>query len=294
MPYLYLVGALLCLSTLSIFGTAYNRKNAGRKGITALYNLLLCASACVTWGVIYAFDFSFDAKALLYSLGFGVCYAVVMISLIKALSKGPIALTSLIVQLSLIGTTIWGFMFWNSWDKSKALLVISGLLLVVISLTLCLFNGSDKKHGARFSWKWLFFAILSFIANAGCSIFQKSEQIALNGKHGSMFMFFSVLLATIICGVYFIFSKKHSVKEVVKSAGIFPLLAGVGSALGNMFVVLLASTPLSPNVIYPTVAVGCLVINSIASAFVFKEKLAWWQWVGILVGAVAVTLLSIS
>jgi drug/metabolite transporter (DMT)-like permease len=61
-----------------------------------------------------------------------------------------------------------------------------------------------------------------------------------------------------------------------------------------MFVVLLASTPLSPNVIYPTVAVGCLVINSIASAFVFKEKLAWWQWVGILVGAVAVTLLSIS
>ena len=294
MPYLYLVSALLCLSTLSIFGTAYNRRNAGRKGITALYNLLLCASACVTWGVIYAFDFSFDARALLYSLGFGVCYAVVMISLIKALAKGPIALTSLIVQLSLIGATIWGFMFWNSWDESKASLVITGLVLVVISLALCLFNGSDKRHGARFSWKWLFYALLAFFANAGCSIFQKSEQIALNGEHGSMFMFFSVLLATIICGVYFIFSKKPNVKEVIIHSGVFPLLSGVGSALGNLFVVILATSDLSPNLIYPAVAVGCLAINSIASAFVFKEKLAWWQWLGILVGAVAVTLLSIS
>ena len=292
MPYLYLISAVLMLSTISVLGAAYNRKNAEYQNVTALYNLLICASACVTWGVIYAFDFSFDAKALIYSLGFGVCYAIVMISLIKALNNGPISLTSLLIQLSLIGTTVWGFAFWNTWDVKKAPLVLSGLVLVVISLSLCLYT--DRKQDGKISIKWLVCVMLAFIANAGCAIFQRSEQIAFNGKHGSMFMFFSVLIATVICTVYFIIAKKPNVKQVLKNSWYFPLSAGVSSALGNLFIVLLATTPISPNLIYPAVAVGCLAISSAVSAFIFKEKLAWWQWLGILVGAVAVTLLSIS
>ena len=94
--------------------------------------------------------------------------------------------------------------------------------------------------------------------------------------------------------MYFIIAKKPNVKQVLKNSWYFPLGAGVSSALGNLFIVLLASTPLSPNLIYPAVAVGCLAIASAVSAFIFKEKLAWWQWLGILVGALAVTLLSIS
>ena len=291
-PYVYLISAVVLMYILSLLGTGYNRKNANRENTTVLYNLLLCASACVTWGVIYAFDFSFDAKALLYSLGFGACYAIVMITLIKALSLGPTSLTALMQQLSLIGATVWGFVFWNSWDAKKAPIVISGLVLVIISLILCLY--SSKKSEGKVSWKWLGYAILMFIANAGCSIFQKSEQIVFNGKHGSMFMFFSVLFATLICLISFLISKKPNVKETVKRAWFFPLGAGISSALGNMFVVLLATTTLSPNLIYPTIAVGGLAITSIASAFLFKEKLAWWQWIGVAVGAIAVAILSIS
>ncbi len=292
MPYLYLIGALLALSTLSVLGAGYNRKNADKKNVTAVYNAMLCVFASITWGVIYIFDFSFEPKALLYSLGFGVCFAIVMIGMINALAKGPTSLTALIQQLSLIGATVWGFAFWNTWQASKAPLVLSGLALVVISLALCLYSG--KERGGMITLSWLVNVALVFVANAGCSIIQKSEQIAFDGKHGSMFMFFSVLIATVICGVAFMFSKKVEVKSVIKSSWVFPFGAGVCSALGNMFVVLLATTPLSPNLIYPAIAVGCLAIASCVSAFIFKEKLAWWQWVGIAVGAVAVALLSIS
>ena len=133
-----------------------------------------------------------------------------------------------------------------------------------------------------------------FIANAGCTIFQKNEQIALNGKHGSMFMFFGVMLATIICLVFFLTSKKPNVKEIVKTSWMFPLGAGISNAMSNLFVVLLATTPLSPNLVYPAIAVGGLTITSVVSFFLFKEKLAWWQWIGIAIGAIAVTLLSIN
>jgi drug/metabolite transporter (DMT)-like permease len=35
------------------------------------------------------------------------------------------------------------------------------------------------------------------------------------------------------------------------------------------------------------------MVNSFFSAFVFKEKMRWWQWVGVAVGAAAVAILSI-
>lgn len=292
MPYVYLVSSIFLMSVLSLLGTGFNKKNIGKENITHLYNFLLCAFACITWGAIYAFDFSFEPKALLYSLGFGVCYAIVMLSLIKALAEGPTSLTALVQQLSLIGATIWGFVFWNTWDIKKAPLVITGLVLVVISLILCL--RSAKKAKEKITLKWLMYALILFIANAGCSIFQKSEQIAFDGKHGSMFMFFSVLLATVVCAVIFFVSKKPNVKEIVKGSWYFPCGAGVSSALGNMFVVLLATTTLSPNLIYPSIAVGGLAITSSVSVILFKEKLAWWQWLGIAIGAIAVALLSIS
>ena len=63
--------------------------------------------------------------------------------------------------------------------------------------------------------------------------------------------------------------------------------------LRNLFVIFLATSPISPSVIYPVIAVGGLSVSSIFSLVVFKEKLYWWQWLGILVGAVAVVLLSI-
>jgi multidrug transporter EmrE-like cation transporter len=41
------------------------------------------------------------------------------------------------------------------------------------------------------------------------------------------------------------------------------------------------------------IAVGGLAVTSIFSLVAFKEKLHWWQWVGVAVGAVAVALLSL-
>ena len=114
MPYAYLISAVALVSVLSLLGSGYNKKNANKENITTIYNLLLCSASCVSWAIIYAFDFSFEPKALLYSLGFGVCYAIVIISLTKSLACGPTSITALIQQLSLIGATIWGFIFWSA------------------------------------------------------------------------------------------------------------------------------------------------------------------------------------
>ena len=292
MPYLYLVSAVVLMSILNIFGAGFNRTEAGKgKNITPFYNFLLCSAACITWGVIYLCDFSFDSRVLLYSVLFGVCYAGIAITSIKALAEGPTLLTTLLQQLSLIGVTLWGFVFWNTWDVAKAPLVLTGLALVVVSLVLSLYSG--EKTGKKITVKWLAYASVMFVVTASCAIVQKAEQIAFEGKHGAMFMFFGVMIAAMICLGYFLLTEKPDVQKMLKTAWWYPVGAGMSSALGNLFVVLMA-TKLSSNLVYPTLAVGCLALTSVGAVVLFKEKLAWWQWIGVAVGTVAVALLSIS
>ena len=53
------------------------------------------------------------------------------------------------------------------------------------------------------------------------------------------------------------------------------------------------TSTLSPSLIYPTLAIASIAITTLFSTLVFKEKIYWWQWVGVFVGTVAVVLLSI-
>ena len=292
MPYLYLVSAVVLMSILNIFGAGFNRTESGKeKNITPFYNFLLCGAACITWGVIYLCDFSFEPSVLVYSAIFGVCYAGIAITSIKALAEGPTLLTTLLQQLSLIGVTVWGFAFWDTWDVKMAPLVLSGLALVVVSLVLSLYSG--EKSGKKITFKWLAYASVMFVVTASCSIVQKEEQNAFDGEHGSMFMFFGVLLAMLICLGYFLLTEKPNTRKMMKTAWYYPVGAGMSSSLGNLFVVLMA-TKLTSNLVYPTLAVGCLALTSVGAVVLFKEKLAWWQWIGVAIGTVAVALLSIT
>ena len=45
--------------------------------------------------------------------------------------------------------------------------------------------------------------------------------------------------------------------------------------------------------VYPVLSIGSLMVTTFFSVFIFKEKMRWWQWIGVVVGATAVGLLSI-
>lgn len=71
-------------------------------------------AALVAWAVLFCIEPSFDWGVVLYSLGFGTCFLTCNIGIVIAMKTGPVSLTSLIVQLSLIATTVWGFFFWDT------------------------------------------------------------------------------------------------------------------------------------------------------------------------------------
>ncbi|MBE7080456.1 MAG: hypothetical protein E7371_04375 [Clostridiales bacterium] len=286
--YIYLVVATICISMTGILGGYYNRKNTD-KSASALYSFVQICSVFVGWLILYLTDFSFDVAVLPYSLGFGVGYTLAMVGMIKAMDTGSVALTSLIMQLSLIGTTIWGFFFWGSKVTPS---VVIGLGLVAVALVLCLYNGKEKVEQKN-SKAWLMYVTVMFLGNACCTIFQKNQQLAFDGKHGAQLMCFATFFALVLCFIRFLRGEKGDVKRVLKTSAHFPILSGVSNVCSNFFVLLLAVSPLSPSLVYPVLSVGGLMVTMLFSLFAFHEKIKWWQWLGIAFGASAVALLSI-
>ena len=286
--YIYLILSVFMSASSSVFGKIFNKHNDGRRDSSAFYNFFLMLSACLGWGILYAVDFSFDVGVLWYSALFAVCYITTNIGIINALKYGPTTLTSLLIGLSLIVTTIWGFVFWNA---EISLLVIVGLVLVVCAIVLCLYSKeSDKK---AFSWKWLVYVILAFFGNAGCSIVQRTQQMNYDGQHGNMLMLFATGISAFIYLFVYLKSDRRETAAMLKTSWWVPVCAGVCNIILNVLVMLMAVTTLSSSLIYPVIGVGGLAVVTVFSLFVFKERMRWWQWLGVAIGAVSVVLLSV-
>lgn len=288
MAYLYLISTVFLSASTSIFGKAFNRKNEGYKDVSIFYNLLMMISVFSGWGILFLTDLSFNADVLWYSVIFAIGYTTANVGIINALKYGPATLSALLTSLSLILVTIWGFIFWG--DTISAAVLI-GLVLVVLSITLCIYT--KEKDDKSISGKWIFYISLAFLGNAGCSITQRTQQVNFNGEYGNMLMFFATGLSLIASLVLYLRSNKSDSKIIFKKTGYIPILAGIGNLIMNVFVMLLATSSLSPSLIYPVIGVGALAVVTVFSLLVFKERMYPWQWLGVVLGAVAVALLSI-
>lgn len=291
MGYVFLVSSMLCGSTGSLVGTAYNRTAKDFQNPTSLYNLFNIGTALVLWLVLWLTDFSFDAGMLWYSLGFGVSYFMASFGLIGALANGPTALTALGMQLSSFTAAIWGFFFWG---EQFTLLVGIGLVLIVVALVVCLYQRSDSKE--KFSLKWFLFVLLAFAGNSGCMIVQRTAVRAAGVAPTKMMMFFAMILSVLTCVLLYIKKKCDKPMLLVKKAGYFPLIAGAANTLNNLIVILTSAenSPFSvgASFFYPVLAIGGLAITSFGSMLLFRERLTPRQWVGMAIGAVGVVLLA--
>lgn len=289
MTYCYLVMAMTFSAMITISGRLYNNKNEDRANVSNLYNMLVPIFASLGWLVFWVSDFSFEVKVLPYSILYGVCYSCFTIGMLGALKVGSTSLTALVKQVALVGVSVWGFAFWNT---SFTLASVIGIILIVISLALCLIT-KEKQKDSNNTFKWLLFAALITVGNAGCSIIQRYQQMAFDYQYKNMFMFFGVFFASIVCFFLALKEDKSNWGTAFKTSWIFPALTGFSSAISNVFILLLVKYEMSPVIIYPGIAVGGLMITTIISLLCFRERLRLMQWCGLAVGAVALVLLNL-
>lgn len=282
--------ASLTAAVNTVLGKAYNIEVKEYKTRTEGYNLIMVFTALTIWAVAFFAEFSFDFKALPYSLIFGVGYVMACYGYLSAIRYGSVALSALFSKFSLIGATIWGLIFWNAKVTS---LTIIGLVLAALSVFFCVY----KKEKNSVNLKWLFFSACAFSGNVACTVIQKQEQMDFGGKYGNFFMFLSMLFAAVISFVLYLvksgINKPFEGFKIVKGNVLMPFLSGGSNYLMNLFVMTLATSTLNPAFIYPTISVVGISITTLASVFLFKEKPTRIQWVGIILGTIACVILSL-
>ncbi len=289
MEYLYLFAAMLASAMLSIMSSMFGRYNKTTKNTSYLYSAIVTFSAFVTWGSVCIYNAEIHMGVLVYSLIYGLFYTIAMLGMFKAYQTGSVSLTAFVKQLSLIAVALWGFVFWDNPITSN---IAIGILLIVCALYFC-FKPDKNRAKVNVSVKWLIFALMLLVGNAGCSIIQKYQQIAFSGEFGNTLMFFGTTVSFVFSSILHFKGNSCKISDISKSAIIFPIIGGVSSAALNLLILLLISSPLSESIIFPGIAVGGMVVTTIFSVIVYKEKLRAVQWLGLCVGVVALILLNL-
>ncbi|MBP3918682.1 MAG: EamA family transporter [Clostridia bacterium] len=257
------------------------------------------SAAAMTGALLYA---SISAKTLyipplglLCAAIFGVFFSICVFTNLKALEEGPLSLTTLIVNFSLIFPLIYSFCFLH---EPISLFRIVGIVLLVICMLL--FTNPKITGEKKISVKWIALAVTSMLCNGLLSVISKVYAMASENAYAPQYLVYSYLFATVTSFVLFaVLRSKQPVEKRIKMKTFFShtmllliVLIGFANFGLNLMVVLLA-TLMDGAIVYPAVQGGGPMIAVLGSRIFFGEQISWKKWAAILLGIVAIVLLNL-
>ncbi len=230
---------------------------------------------------------NFNFEFLWYSVLFAVGFSMALGFSVMAIKTGSLSLSNMIIQTSLIVPALYGIIVLG--ENIKATMII-GIVILLMALVLVNYEGKTEKK--QITLKWLLFVFFSFIGNGACSTIQKVQQIEFNGMYKNEFMIVALVLTVIILFVLSFFTERDKMVKSFKNGAPMYIVYGVTNGLVNLFVILLALR-MPSSIMFPIISAGGTVAVSAVSIFVYKEKLAVTQRIGIILGIVSIILLNI-
>ena len=282
----------LCLCTYSIQGIIpkfYQAKND--KINTFIFSSIVAIVAGAIFLIKIFIDgngFNYSVGAMAFSIIYAVCYAMCFIFQVLAFKYGPLSLTALFLQLSLIIPVCYGLFFLKESLSIFGYIAIGILLLSMLFLNL----QKDKKN---FSIKWIIFVLLACFGNGVCSITQKEIQVKYSGLYKNEYMIVGLLIASVImfiCGIIYARQQGTKLLSDINKAGFYSIACGFCNGITSLLILIIVGYS-SASWFYPMLA-GCgIVFSFVISYFLFKEKISKTQIVGYVLGLIAVVLLNI-
>ena len=266
---------------------AYNKKIAGG---TFTFTAMSILFALVIFIMSAGGKFNFNLEFLPFAIGFAVSYGAASIGSFLAIGSGPLSITSLIVQYSLIIPTIYGLI---TGDKPSPYLYI-GLGLLFVSLFLV--NIEKKGEEKKISFKWIIFLLLAFFGNGLCPTVQKAQQdvfVTEQNPDGykSEFMIIALVISFVSIAVAALIFEKKGLGTKIKTGAHWYIICGLANGLVNLFVIMLAKYDAS--IVFPVISAGGIVTSALAGIFIYKEKLSAMQILGMILGTSSIVFLNL-
>lgn len=292
---------LLLVATLSahllsnIFRTRFSR----RKGVCHFdhhfFNSLASLVSAMTVLLLFHSRMTFSGTTVFLGLLFGAVNAIQQITFSQALSIGTLSYTYMIMSMSTVLSALSGAIFWQ---EKLSVLSIVGLAMMVVCLLLAVKKEEGEKKAV--SLRWMLLSLIACLATAAIGILQKTHQESDVKAELYSFLFIAFLFSLFFSLPFFIVglrSQKREEQEQPFWKGIQPywgilILCGLFIAANHMINLYLSGV-LDSAVMFPVVNGGGLILSTLASLLIFKERLSARQWVGVAFGVAAVAMLCI-
>ncbi|HZJ82203.1 MAG TPA: EamA family transporter [Clostridia bacterium] len=234
---------------------------------------------------------SLNPYTLWMGISFGIVFIGAIFSYMKAMELGPLSYSALFNSFGLLIPIIFGLFFWN--EKIK-LIQLSGLLLLLA--TFYLGNEPNEDGDKKQSGLWFVFCFFAFIGNGALMVISKGQQVLVIGEEVYEFLIIAFGTAAIISLLLFCWNHLYRKQEIEHfkswSFAWVSIIAAISTAIGNWLMLLL--TTRVPSVVqFPTINGGMVFLSTLASSIIFKEKLSKKAMLGLLIGLMALVLLSL-
>ncbi len=261
-----------------------------------LYQALFSLAAALAYFAVSLIQkVPFSTQILLPSVMFGICFAGALLFSAKCMEMGFMALSSVIINLSLILPVVFS---WIVMDEPVFPNEVVGLVLILITLVLSSLSAGSKSGNRVNTKKWLLFVLVAFLCNGFSAVIQKQHKASSAADDMMLFMGFAYLTSAIIftC-TYAVDLTRHPVglSAQVTSPRLLPviaLLSGLGSFAGNGILGYLCDK-VSGGVLYPCINGGLSIVVALTSFLFFKERIHVMKIIAICTGVFAIIVLNI-
>jgi drug/metabolite transporter (DMT)-like permease len=282
----------------------YVVKEFSYRRLPLIFNLVGSVSAVATLLIWSGFGGA-SLFSILLAVAFAMCIMTTIIFQLEAIKIGPWSYTTVLISFSTLISAVSGWIFWGEpvvWNQ------VVGILLIVICIILSV--DTQNKDTAKISKRWLAYTLIAFLSNGVLGVLQKTHQKSEYMSEINEFLVIAFIAKFVISLIAFIICVKKDKKQLSKveesnkdtgSKGIGKIgilfvallfVRGIFEAVNHKLNLYLVGV-IDSAIIFPVLNGSNLILTAILGVLLFKEKQAKKQWIGVVIGVVAVLLLCI-
>ena len=280
----------ISVATASLYSIVLHKVNFKENGSVFLFNLMSSAVWCICLFIANGCNLHLDGNVLLWGFVYGITQALFILSKATAMNEGAVSLTTLIGNCSLIISVFSCLAFWA---EPITFADIFGLAVLMLGI----FFTTYKKTNFRPSKKWIIYTLLFLIFGAAVGLVFKAFSKSGSEHAGDMMIVASAVMFisySVICISNGDFHKKLPPLKQKHSKTFFitALIAGILSCVYNRLNIYLSGEIIGA-VFFSCFNGGVVVLSTVLSVVLLREKLSVMQFVGIALGIVGICIIGI-
>ena len=228
-----------------------------------------------------------NLNLLICSLIVGVLFIMTFNLYAFTAQKIGITLSTIANKMSMIIPILIGLILFK---EEVTLIKVIGIFLALGAI---IFSSKEDKKSKKLSQVNMLILSLLFIGQGlADGILNWAQKNILNSDNMNLFFTLTFLSAGLAGGLYIFYKIKTSNFKMNKKSILWGIILGIPNYLTLLyFMKSLKNDLFSSYQVFPIVNIGVIVLCTILSVILFKEKVSFYKWIGVGFGILAISLI---